>query len=153
MIWFILSLKFEIHIASLLLIKTIITQDSCLCPKPHVGQVYQVLPCPHWFCAGSSKVQILMSCSHMKSIFWFICNLLSEDSFFLFRKRRKNMIKNEKCYCTFAFRSSATGPGGWEGGEGAAQSEPLHCDPQRGSWEHTHRGRSTFLSHTVHAAY
>lgn len=32
-----------------------------------------------------------------------------------------------------ASSSSATGPGGREGGEGATKSEPLHRYPQRGS--------------------
>lgn len=41
----------------------------------------------------------------------------------------------------FAISSSAVGPSGWEGGEGATQSEPLHRDPQRGSREHAHRGQ------------
>lgn len=41
--------------------------------------------------------------------------------------------------------SSAIGPSGWEGGEGATQSEPLHRDPQRGSWEHAHRGQWMFM--------
>lgn len=43
--------------------------------------------------------------------------------------------------CFVASCSSAVGPGGWEGGKGATQSEPLHRDPQRGSREHTHRGQ------------
>lgn len=36
--------------------------------------------------------------------------------------------------------SSATGAGGREGGEGAAQSEPLHRDPQGGPREHASGG-------------
>lgn len=36
--------------------------------------------------------------------------------------------------------SFAFGPSGWEGGEGATQSEPMYRDPQRGSREHTRRG-------------